>query len=81
MAQGTAKITNGDQVIMLRENESTFVPKATRHRIENPGRIPVHIIEVQMGKYLEEDDIIRYDDDFGRDTEKTIKTKKKKGNV
>ncbi len=76
VAQGTAKITNGDQVIMLRENESTFVPKATRHRIENPGRIPVHIIEVQMGKYLEEDDIIRYDDDFGRDTKKPVKKKK-----
>lgn len=77
VVQGTAKITNGDQVIMLRENESTFVPKATRHRIENPGRIPVHIIEVQMGKYLEEDDIVRYDDDFGRD--KKEKAKKKKG--
>ena len=69
VAQGTAKITNGDKVIILKENESTFVPKATRHRLENPGRIPVHIIEVQMGKYLEEDDIVRFDDDFGRDKE------------
>ncbi|UCH79809.1 MAG: mannose-1-phosphate guanylyltransferase/mannose-6-phosphate isomerase [Nitrospiraceae bacterium] len=66
VAQGTAKITNGDQVIILKENESTFVPKANRHRLENPGRIPLHIIEVQMGHYLEEDDIVRYDDDFGR---------------
>jgi mannose-1-phosphate guanylyltransferase/mannose-6-phosphate isomerase len=66
VCQGTAKITNGDKVIMLKENESTFVPKATRHRLENPGRIPLHIIEVQMGKYLEEDDIVRFDDDFGR---------------
>jgi len=67
VAQGTAKITNGDQVIILKENESTFVPKANRHRLENPGRIPLHIIEVQMGHYLEEDDIVRFDDDFGRE--------------
>ena len=66
VVQGTAKITNGDKVIMLRENESTFVPMATRHRLENEGRVPLHIIEVQMGKYLEEDDIVRFDDDFGR---------------
>ncbi|UCE72032.1 MAG: mannose-1-phosphate guanylyltransferase/mannose-6-phosphate isomerase [Nitrospiraceae bacterium] len=66
VAQGTARITNGDNVVVLKENESTFVPKATRHRLENPGRIPLHIIEVQMGHYLEEDDIVRYDDDFGR---------------
>ncbi|MBC8414519.1 MAG: mannose-1-phosphate guanylyltransferase/mannose-6-phosphate isomerase [Nitrospira sp.] len=66
VAQGTARITNGDEVVVLRENESTFVQKATHHRLENPGRIPLHIIEVQMGEYLEEDDIIRFDDDFGR---------------
>jgi mannose-1-phosphate guanylyltransferase/mannose-6-phosphate isomerase len=66
VAQGTAKITNGDKIIMLKENESTFVPKATPHRLENPGKIPLHIIEVQMGMYLEEDDIVRYDDEFGR---------------
>ena len=67
VAQGTAKITNGDKIIVLKEGESTFVPKANRHRLENPGRIPLHIIEVQMGHYLEEDDIVRYDDDFGRE--------------
>ena len=78
VAQGTAKITNGDQVIILKENESTFVPKATLHRLENPGRIPLHIIEVQMGKYLEEDDIVRFDDDFGRDKVEKGKTVKKK---
>jgi len=66
VCQGTAKITNGDKVVMLKENESTFVPKATQHRLENPGRISLHIIEVQMGRYLEEDDIVRFDDDFGR---------------
>jgi len=67
VAQGTAKITNGDNIIILKEGESTFVPKANRHRLENPGRIPLHIIEVQMGHYLEEDDIVRFDDDFGRE--------------
>jgi len=78
VAQGTAKITNGDKVIVLKENESTFVPKATIHRLANPGRIPLHIIEVQMGKYLEEDDIVRYDDDFGRDKEEPKKKTEKK---
>ncbi len=66
VVQGTAKITNGDQVIFLEENQSTYVPKTTRHRLENPGKVPLHIIEVQIGPYLEEDDIVRYDDDFGR---------------
>ena len=80
VAEGTAKITNGDKVIMLKENESTFVPKTNRHRLENPGSIPLHIIEVQMGKYLGEDDIVRFDDDFGRiktAKKKTVKKKKK----
>jgi mannose-1-phosphate guanylyltransferase/mannose-6-phosphate isomerase len=66
VVQGTAKITVGDQIIFLGENQSTYVPKATKHRLENPGKIPLHIIEIQMGSYLEEDDIVRYDDDFGR---------------
>lgn len=66
VAQGTAKITIGDKTLFLKENQSTYIPKATRHRLENPGKIPLHIIEVQMGTYLEEDDIVRYDDDFGR---------------
>jgi len=66
VVQGTAKITNGDQTLYLQENQSTYVPKATLHRLENPGKIPLHIIEVQMGSYLEEDDIVRFDDDFGR---------------
>ncbi|MBI4682904.1 MAG: mannose-1-phosphate guanylyltransferase/mannose-6-phosphate isomerase [Nitrospirae bacterium] len=66
VVHGTAKIVNGDQVIFLEENQSTYVPKTTRHRLENPGKVPLHIIEVQIGPYLEEDDIVRYDDDFGR---------------
>lgn len=67
VVQGTAKIVNGDQVIFLEENQSTYVPKTTRHRLENPGKVPLHLIEVQIGPYLEEDDIVRYDDDFGRE--------------
>ncbi len=66
VVQGTAKIVNGDQVIYLEENQSTYVPKTARHRLENPGKVPLHIIEVQIGPYLEEDDIIRFDDEFGR---------------
>ncbi|RJQ15335.1 MAG: mannose-1-phosphate guanylyltransferase/mannose-6-phosphate isomerase [Nitrospiraceae bacterium] len=66
VAQGTAKIVNGEQTIYLEENQSTYVPKTTPHRLENPGKIPLHLIEVQMGNYLEEDDIVRFDDDFGR---------------
>jgi mannose-1-phosphate guanylyltransferase/mannose-6-phosphate isomerase len=67
VVHGTAKIVNGDDVIFLEENQSTYVPKTTRHRLENPGKVPLHIIEVQIGPYLEEDDIVRYDDDFGRE--------------
>jgi len=67
VVHGTAKIVNGDQVIFLEENQSTYVPKTTRHRLENPGKVPLHLIEVQIGPYLEEDDIVRFDDDFGRE--------------
>ncbi|MBI4843768.1 MAG: mannose-1-phosphate guanylyltransferase/mannose-6-phosphate isomerase [Nitrospirae bacterium] len=66
VVQGTAKILNGDKTVILHENESTYVPKGNRHRLENPGKEPLHIIEVQMGDYLGEDDIVRFDDDFGR---------------
>jgi len=67
VVQGTAKIVNGDQVIYLEENQSTYVAKTSRHRLENPGKVPLHLIEVQIGPYLEEDDIVRFDDDFGRE--------------
>ncbi|MDR4509929.1 MAG: mannose-1-phosphate guanylyltransferase/mannose-6-phosphate isomerase [Candidatus Brocadiaceae bacterium] len=66
VVHGTAKIQNGDTIVFLEENQSSYVPKATRHRIENPGKIPLHIIEVQIGHYLGEDDIIRFEDDFER---------------
>jgi mannose-1-phosphate guanylyltransferase/mannose-6-phosphate isomerase len=63
---GTARITNGDQEIYLEENQSTYIPKTHRHRLENPGRVPLQIIEIQSGVYLEEDDIVRFDDVYGR---------------
>lgn len=66
VAKGIAKIVNGDHDVFLKENESTFIPANTVHRLENPGKINLEIIEVQTGHYLEEDDIIRYQDDFIR---------------
>jgi len=63
---GTARVTIGDKVEMVHENQSVFVPASTKHRLENPGRLPLEIIEVQNGKYLEEDDIVRFDDIYGR---------------
>jgi mannose-1-phosphate guanylyltransferase/mannose-6-phosphate isomerase len=63
---GTARVTIGDTVQMVHENESVFVPPTTKHRLENPGKVPLEIIEVQNGKYLEEDDIVRFEDIYGR---------------
>ena len=63
---GTAKIVNGDQEIFLEENQSTYIPKTHRHRLENPGKFPLQIIEIQTGPYLEEDDIVRFEDVYGR---------------
>lgn len=63
---GTAKVTIGETEKMVHENESVFVPPSTKHRLENPGLVPLEIIEVQNGKYLEEDDIVRFDDIYGR---------------
>jgi mannose-1-phosphate guanylyltransferase/mannose-6-phosphate isomerase len=59
-------VTKGNEEMTLHENESTFIPMGTRHRLENPGKIPLHLIEVQSGSYLGEDDIVRYDDNYGR---------------
>ncbi len=64
--KGVAKIVLGEKEILLRENESTFIPTITRHRLENPGKINLEIIEVQTGSYFEEDDIIRYEDIYSR---------------
>jgi mannose-1-phosphate guanylyltransferase/mannose-6-phosphate isomerase len=63
---GTARITRGDEVFMLEENQSTYIPLGVKHRIENPGKIPLHIIEIQSGSYLGEDDIVRFEDVYGR---------------
>ncbi|MDM8568318.1 mannose-1-phosphate guanylyltransferase/mannose-6-phosphate isomerase [Thiotrichales bacterium HSG1] len=66
VVRGTAKITSNDEVFVLTENQSTYIPIGTKHRLENQGRIPLEIIEVQSGSYLGEDDIIRFEDDYGR---------------
>jgi mannose-1-phosphate guanylyltransferase / mannose-6-phosphate isomerase len=63
---GTARIVNGENETYLEENQSTYIPKACRHRLENPGKIPLQIIEIQTGPYLEEDDIVRFGDIYGR---------------
>ncbi|MBI3445514.1 MAG: mannose-1-phosphate guanylyltransferase/mannose-6-phosphate isomerase [Magnetospirillum sp.] len=63
---GTAMVTCGDKSFVLRENESTFIPSGTPHRLENPGKIPLRMIEVQSGEYVGEDDIVRFEDDYGR---------------
>ena len=63
---GTAKVTRGDEVFLVQTNESTYIPVSAKHRLENPGDGPLQVIEVQSGDYLEEDDIERFDDDYGR---------------
>lgn len=64
--KGTAKVTLNDEVFHVHENESIYIPKSTKHRLENPGKVPLEIIEVQNGEYLEEDDIIRFADNYNR---------------
>jgi len=68
VVKGTAEITNGDKVILLTENQSTYIPLGEIHRLKNPGSIPLEIIEVQSGSYLGEDDIVRFEDTYGRTT-------------
>ena len=63
---GTAEVTNGDKVLILTENQSTYIPLGEVHRLRNPGKVPLEIIEVQSGSYLGEDDIVRYEDTYGR---------------
>jgi mannose-1-phosphate guanylyltransferase/mannose-6-phosphate isomerase len=67
VVQGTARVTCGDQVRLLSENESVYIPLGQKHRLENPGKLPMVLIEVQTGSYLGEDDIIRYEDVYARD--------------
>ncbi len=63
---GTARVTRGDEVFLISENQSTYIPLGTRHRLENPGTIPLEMIEVQSGAYLGEDDIVRFEDLYNR---------------
>lgn len=66
VVSGTAEVTNGEQVILLSENQSTYIPLGQVHRLANPGKVPLEIIEVQSGSYLGEDDIVRFQDTYGR---------------
>lgn len=66
VVSGTAEVTNGDKLIMLTENQSTYIPLGQTHRLANPGKVPLEIIEVQSGSYLGEDDIVRFEDTYGR---------------
>lgn len=66
VVEGTAKVTRDNETIFINENESIYLPKGIKHRVENPGKIPLHIVEVQTGAYLGEDDIIRFEDAYGR---------------
>jgi mannose-1-phosphate guanylyltransferase/mannose-6-phosphate isomerase len=66
VVSGTARVTCGDNVLLLSENQSTYIPLGTTHRLENPGKLPLEMIEVQSGSYLGEDDIVRFEDTYGR---------------
>ena len=66
VVSGRARVTCDDRVFTLEENQSTFIPLGSRHRLENPGDTPLELIEVQSGAYLGEDDIVRFDDLYGR---------------
>jgi mannose-1-phosphate guanylyltransferase len=66
VVSGTAIITRGEEQMLLKEDESAYIPIGTLHRLENPGKIPLELIEIQSGSYLDEDDIVRYEDDYGR---------------
>ena len=67
VVSGTARITRGEETFILEENQSTYIPIGVKHRIENPGKIPLQVIEVQSGSYLGEDDIVRFEDRYGRE--------------
>jgi mannose-1-phosphate guanylyltransferase/mannose-6-phosphate isomerase len=66
VVSGTAEVTVGDKVLLLTENQSTYIPLGETHRLRNPGKVPLEIIEVQSGSYLGEDDIVRFEDTYGR---------------
>jgi mannose-1-phosphate guanylyltransferase/mannose-6-phosphate isomerase len=66
VVKGTAKVTRDEETVLVRENESVYIPLGTVHRLENPGKVLLEVIEVQSGSYLGEDDIVRFDDTYGR---------------
>ena len=66
VVRGTARVHKGEETIMLTENESVYIPLGEIHALENPGKIPLELIEVQTGSYLGEDDIVRFEDRYGR---------------
>jgi mannose-1-phosphate guanylyltransferase/mannose-6-phosphate isomerase len=66
VVRGTAEVTCGEKTFLLSENQSTYIPLGTVHRLRNPGKTPLEIIEVQSGAYLGEDDIVRFEDIYGR---------------
>ncbi|MEK1868104.1 MAG: cupin domain-containing protein, partial [Ensifer adhaerens] len=66
VVRGTAEVTMGGETRLLHENESVFIPQGTVHRLHNPGKIPLELIEVQTGSYLGDDDTVRIEDEFGR---------------
>jgi mannose-1-phosphate guanylyltransferase/mannose-6-phosphate isomerase len=66
VVSGTARVTRDDEVFLVSENQSTYIPIGARHRLENPGTIPLELIEVQSGSYLGEDDIVRFQDKYNR---------------
>ena len=66
VVSGTARITKGDETMLLSEDQSTYIPLGTVYRLENPGRIDLEMVEVQSGSYLGEDDIVRMEDVYGR---------------
>ena len=72
VVKGTARVTRGEDVFILKEDESTYIPLGTVHRLENPGKIPLELIEVQTGSYLGEDDIERFDDVYGRENDNKV---------
>ncbi len=74
VVSGTARVTNGENEYDVHPNESTYIPMSTKHRLENRGKIPLQIIEVQNGEYLEEDDIVRFDDDYNRQNQSQRKS-------
>ncbi len=67
VVSGIADVCSGEDSIVVKENESTYIPKGVKHRLENKGKEPLVIIEAQVGKYVGEDDIVRYDDDYNRE--------------